>query len=126
MRYFLDNPEERNRIALAGYRRTAADHTYKTRFSEILARVRALRPARVTQPWALSTEILTSAIDRYRRGPLTKWSRAALIGSSKLIFGQERGPRAARRLVYELSWRLTGAATYRAAGLPGRLFYAES
>jgi hypothetical protein len=25
-----------------------------------------------------------------------------------------------------LSWRLCGAATYRAAGLPGRLFYRES
>jgi hypothetical protein len=28
--------------------------------------------------------------------------------------------------VYELSWRLAGAATYGARGLPGRLFYAES
>jgi spore maturation protein CgeB len=49
-----------------------------------------------------------------------------LVASFSLAFGKERGARAARRVVYELSWRLTGATTYRARGLPGRLFYAES
>jgi spore maturation protein CgeB len=49
-----------------------------------------------------------------------------LIGCFSLVFGKGRGARAARRFVYELSWRLAGATTYRARGLPGRLFYAES
>jgi len=34
--------------------------------------------------------------------------------------------RAARRLLFEISWRLGGRRTYSAAGLPGRLFYRES
>jgi spore maturation protein CgeB len=43
-----------------------------------------------------------------------------------LVFGTQRGPRAARRLLFELPWRTVGARTYRASGLVGRLFYRES
>lgn len=39
------------------------------------------------------------------------------------IWGPVRGSRAARRLVFELSWRLNGTNTYSAAGIPGRMFY---
>ena len=43
-----------------------------------------------------------------------------------LLWGKVRGPRAARRLMFELSWRLMGRKTYSASGWPGRLFYQES
>ncbi|HEU0187358.1 MAG TPA: hypothetical protein VFR06_05635, partial [Gallionellaceae bacterium] len=43
-----------------------------------------------------------------------------------LIWGKVRGPRAARRILFELSWRLVGRHTYSVSGWPGRLFYRES
>jgi len=34
--HYLAHPEERDRIALAGYARTRAEHTYEIRFSQLL------------------------------------------------------------------------------------------
>src|SRR5690606_40857 len=59
-------------------------------------------------------------------GPLHKFLRAVLVAPCRVLFGPRRGPRAARRLLYEISWRFAGERTYSARGLPGRLFYAES
>jgi spore maturation protein CgeB len=69
---------------------------------------------------------LQNAIGQYRRNGLGHWLRRLVAGPLSAVFGRVRGPRAARRLVYELSWRLAGKTTYCARGLPGRLFYAES
>jgi spore maturation protein CgeB len=55
-----------------------------------------------------------------------KLLRALLVVTASLALGRRRGPRAARRLLFELSWRFAGSKTYGAAGLPGRLFYRES
>jgi spore maturation protein CgeB len=52
--------------------------------------------------------------------------RAILVRCARLIWGERRGPRAARRMIFELSWRFAGARTYAAAGWPGRMFYKES
>jgi spore maturation protein CgeB len=52
--------------------------------------------------------------------------KAILVFPLSLLFGKRRGARAARRLLFELSWRVAGAKTYRASGWPGRLFYRES
>jgi spore maturation protein CgeB len=52
--------------------------------------------------------------------------KRALTATCSLVWGQTRGARAARRLVFELSWRLAGSCTYSAAGWPGRLFYEVS
>jgi spore maturation protein CgeB len=125
-RYFLDHPDERDAVARAGHARTRAEHTYEKRFAVILEKLRSIGVGRAIRPWTLSVEALNDAIGRYRRKGLVGWVRAALVAPLSLIFGRQRGPRAARRLVFEVSWRLGGAATYGADGLPGRLFYAES
>jgi spore maturation protein CgeB len=49
-----------------------------------------------------------------------------LAAPLRLVWGPRRGRRAARRLLFELSWRIAGARTYGAAGWPGRMFYRES
>jgi spore maturation protein CgeB len=52
--------------------------------------------------------------------------RAILVSTFSLAFGRRRGARAARRFLFELSWRIAGARTYSASGWPGRIFYRES
>jgi spore maturation protein CgeB len=49
-----------------------------------------------------------------------------IVACTSLFWGKQRGPRAARRLVFELSWRVFGSYTYRAVGWPGRMFYKDS
>jgi spore maturation protein CgeB len=124
-RYYLDRPDERDAIACAGHARTMAEHTYERRISEILDRLRPLQAKR-TQAWSLSAEALAPFVEQYRRKGFAEWLRALLVAVFSFAFGKTRGPRAARRFTYELSWRLCGARTYGANGLPGRLFYAES
>jgi spore maturation protein CgeB len=125
-RYFLDHPIERDSIAQAGYERTSAEHTYEQRFAQILAALRSIGDWRSGRAWTLSADALGDVVKQYHANGLVAWLRSALVAPLVLVFGRERGPRAARRLVYELSWRLVGAATYTARGLPGRLFYNES
>jgi len=125
VRYYLDNPSERNAIARAGHARTIAEHTYERRISEILEKLRSLK-AKPIQSWALSAEALAASVEQHRRKSVASWLRTLLIAIFALPFGKVRGPRAARRFAYELSWRFCGTMTYTARGLPGRLFYAES
>ena len=125
VRYYLDHADERDAVARAGHARTIAEHTYEQRISEILEKLRPLRAKR-NHPWALSAEALAASVDQHRRKGMVSWLRALLIAAFSLAFGKVRGPRAARRFAYELSWRMCGATTYAARGLPGRLFYAES
>ncbi|TLG77629.1 glycosyltransferase [Methylocystis sp. B8] len=125
-RYFLAHPELRDSIARAGHYRVRAAHTYEQRLAEILDRLRVVGDTRTAQPWLLSVEALADAVARHRSRAFVSFIRTALVVPFSLMFGRQRGPRAARRLLYELSWRLLGAATYQACGLPGRLFYRES
>jgi spore maturation protein CgeB len=125
-RYLLDHPDVRDQIAFAGHQRAIAEHTYLNRFFLILAHLHSDSPGRMANSWTLSKDALTDAVGNYRTNKSVRWVRVALIAVFMPIFGTVRGPRAARRTLYELSWRFAGEKTYRAKGLPGRLFYAES
>jgi spore maturation protein CgeB len=123
--FYLARPGERDAIARAGHMRTISEHTYPQRFREILEKLGSSHPRQV-QPCALSADALAASVKRHRRRGPADWMRALLVAIFSLGFGKVRGPRAARRFTYELSWRLCGSRTYSARGLPGRLFYAES
>lgn len=62
----------------------------------------------------------------HKIGGVLRALRAALVAVLSFGFGSARGPRAARRFMYEISWRLFWARTFRATDLPGRMFYRES
>jgi spore maturation protein CgeB len=126
VRYYLGRPDERDVIAHAGHVRVTAEHTYEQRISEILERLKLLQGQRGVQPWTVSAEALAPCVKQHRSKILAGRLRSLLINSFSLAFGRERGARAARRSAYELSWRLCGATTYGARGLPGRIFYTES
>lgn len=125
IRYLLDHPAERDRIARAGHRRIRTEHTYDRRFESLLRQARAAAAQR-RPTVALDWSAFEEAERRHRVGAGLALLRKVLVPPLRLIWGRRRGPRAARRLLFEMSWRLAGTHTYSAAGWPGRLFYRES
>jgi len=127
--YFLGNPAERDRIANAGFRRTAADHVYEKRFAALLQSLPA-RSAVAASSHDHGFDAVTAEfeklVQRHRQNFLTRLAGMLLVGPSVLIWGRRRGPRAARRALFECSWRLAGAKVYSASGWPGRIFYHHS
>ena len=121
LRHLLDHPDARDAMARAGQARARREHTYETRFSQLLA---ALPAVQATRPVDLSDHARVAS--RHRRDGPARWLRQALAGPCELVWGRPRGTRAARRLLFEWSWRISGRRTYEARGLPGRLFYRES
>lgn len=120
----LAQPEQRDMVAHAGFERVRSEHTYDERFKRMLGELekRVVQRPRRQIDW---TEF-ESAVQRHSMGPVLKIIRSLIVSVASLFWGPQRGPRAARRLVFELSWRLSGARTYSAAGWPGRMFYKES
>lgn len=117
--HYLAHPHERDRIAQAGFRRTQQEHTYEHRFRELLRFAQS-----TSRPRQHATPVVTfqEAAARHRLTSPLRLLRDVLIWLGILAFGKVKGPRAARRLVYELSWRLAGRHTFTAAGWPGRMF----
>ena len=130
IQYFLSHPEARRRIANAGFERARAEHTYDQRFSVLLREATALAaasdPGRKHRSWNIDWKAFDDIADTHRIPLWGRWLRAVLITPLAMVWGKRRGARAARRLVFELSWRIAGAHTYSAKGLPGRLFFHES
>lgn len=122
IRRYLDDPEQRDVMARAAHERTLREHTYVQRFQPLLAE--ALR-RKAPRPVGASRDLA----DAFASHTLPWWLKAlsALLATpAMLLFGAKRGRRAARRLLYEISWRVCGAHTYSARGWPGRAFYRES
>lgn len=120
----LADPVRRDAMAWAAYRRTLAEHLYEQRFAPLLEEcIDAPGRSRLR---TIERHDFNHAIRAHRTGAALSGLRAALVWPMQQVWGARRGSRAARRLLFELSWRLCGAATYRASGLPGRLFYRES
>ncbi len=122
VRHFLAHPAERDAIARAGFARTKRDHTYDARLRELLAFALEAKDKWLRERKPMSPFSFEHCCARHRlTGPL-RLLRTALLKVCCAIWGAQRGPRAARRLVFESSWRLVGAHTFTAKGLPGRLF----
>ena len=132
IRYYLDHPERRDKIAMAGHRRTRQTHTYDNRFEKLLRLANDWKATRSPRGDRIGANqgIDFSSFDRLERGhqktTILKMLKQAIIAPCNLIWGPNRGPRAARRVLFELSWRLCGKKTYMASGWPGRLFYKDS
>jgi spore maturation protein CgeB len=129
VRHFLEHGEERDRIAQAGHQRTRHEHTYAKRFAHLFeeaSRLKAAGAAAMQAPrrhFQFDRADFTKLAARHTRGWWLRVLGSLLAWPAILIWGHERGLRAARRILFELSWRFAGAKTYSAAGLPGRVFY---
>lgn len=123
IRFFLENPEKRNELALAGYHRTVRNHTYERRMKEVIEFAITAQEKSKRLPDDFVQSRFNYACKVHKVGFFLRCFRRFLLSLSNAMFGAKRGPRAARKLVYEISWRLRGEKTYSAAGLPGRLFF---
>ena len=126
IQFYVANPAERDRRAFAAYERTRTQHTYDLRMKNLLDFV-------LERPWAfgqgsagIDWQSFHYVLRAHNSTPTLQRARATLVSVCSKMFGEQRGPRAARRLVFEISWRLAGQRTYSSRGLPGRLFYGES
>ena len=130
IRYFTSRPAERDQIAQTGYERTRRDHTYSVRLQALLDAVTPQLPAcDLDADRAAVADVLVEVRRLAVTHPpswLMRGLKAALVLPFALVFGRHRGARAARRVVYALSWRLAGARTFSVRGWSGRLFYPES
>jgi spore maturation protein CgeB len=124
VRSLLENPDRRNAIARQAFHRVKGEHTYQQRFLTLIEELRgriSLRP-RQSVDW---TEF-EACVHRHRSNRFLCIFRWLLVTLAGALCGSRRGPRAARRAVYEVSWRFAGKKVYTAAGWPGRMFYEES
>jgi len=129
LKELLDNPKMRDDLAIAGYLRTARDHTYERRFEELFSiaeKLRNVRPDAKKRKFEFSNDWWAGIERKYHTGRVLRLTRLVTVAVFSLFFGRRRGARGARRMVYELSWRLAGKKTFSVSGLPGRLFYKES
>ncbi len=129
IKFYLAHPSERDAIAWRGFARTRNEHTYDVRFRRLLTvAVERLsmrsRGERLEKPCRFDFNAFGELARRYQPGPGLGFVRWLLLLCTAFL-GRERGPKAARRLLYELSWRLAGSKTFTATGWPGRLFYRE-
>ncbi|MDQ7839617.1 MAG: glycosyltransferase [bacterium] len=127
IRHYLAHPAQRDAIAWAGYERTRAVHTYDQRLVQVLGFALNQHQKYLAGQGAPTFQIdwdrFEEASHRHRVNRRLMLVRRALIAACSAAWGSAIGPRAARRLVFELSWRLTGARTYSSEGWPGRMFY---
>ncbi len=126
IRYFLNHPDERDVIARAGHQRVRRDHLYEARFAPILALALKIVGERRKQPWALKPDLLHKFVEKHRGGITLRRILNSLRVASGELAHRRLFWRALRRLAYEISWRVCGDRTFRAAGFPGRFFYRES
>lgn len=120
----LADPERRDAIARGGFDRVSKEHTYDRRFADIFGELMRRDDQRPRRP--IDWTSFETVARRHSIGVLLCVIRAIAIFGANLVWGRQRGPRVARRIVFELSWRLCGKRTYAAAGWPGRMFYKES
>lgn len=120
IRYFLENPIRRDTIARAGNERTNTQYTYVERLRSVLEALPPVRKVDSGMPCEFS-----SITALHTRPKIVTWTASVITTTGRLLFGNVRGPRFARRLCFEISWRVVGARTFRARGLVGRMFYAQ-
>lgn len=119
IKFYLTNSEERDLIAKAGFQRTVSEHTYEHRLKGMLNF--DIYASDYNSKY-LQISNFDKVIARHKITPLLKITRNLIRSLAILIFGKQKGARAARRLVYEISWRFFGRQTFTSSGFPGRLF----
>lgn len=122
IKFYLAHLEERDSIALAGFERTRREYTYEIRMKEVLDFALCSRDKWLKKHGKRIELSFDQAVQKHIVNVLFKLLRKILVFPCVLIWGNVRGRRAARRLIFEFSWRFFGRKTFTASGWPGRMF----
>jgi spore maturation protein CgeB len=126
IRHYIEHSEERDRIATAGHIRTRDEHTYEMRFGRLFDAAMQLKDRLGNEQREINFKKYAEIEKKHAPGWMLRIIKYTLLLPCLAVWGRARGPRAARRILFELSWRLAGKKTYSVLGWPGRLFYRES
>lgn len=124
IRFYLNQPDRRDHIAQAGFQRTKQEHIYEMRFKALFESIPKQAVSDTSNAAVL--DMFKSIRKSHQTRYFLKIIRQLLLFPCVMIWGNVRGRRAARRLLFELSWRFFGKRTFSVVGWPGRLFYKES
>lgn len=120
--YYLSHPEKRDAMARACFERTIREHTYEIRIKEVLDFALFSMDKWLKSPRNQPEHSFAQVVQTHRVNFPLRLLRNILVLACVLIWGDERGHRAARRLIFEFSWRFFGRKTFAASGWPGRMF----
>ncbi|WP_027402943.1 CgeB family protein [Aphanizomenon flos-aquae] len=121
--YYLEHPEERNAIAWAGFERTKHEHNYEIRMKEVLDfAIKSKEVWLKNNPVQIAQPSFNCALQAHEITFVLQIIRITLLWTTILILGQEKGQRAARKIVFEIGWRVFKQNTFMAGGWPGRMF----
>ncbi|MDQ6962942.1 MAG: glycosyltransferase [Mariprofundaceae bacterium] len=126
IRFYLDNPDRRDALAQAGYERTQNEHCYEARFEPLFKQAFERRQTRQNKTTDIDFQQFEAVAVRHRLNFLLIILKYILLAPCVLIWGKQRGHRAARRFLFECSWRFFGKKTYSVTNWAGRLFYKHS
>lgn len=125
IKHYLLHLDERDQIALAGHAKTVEFHTYEQRLKELLQfglERRCVRYRRQRQTSSSSDCEAGVNLPDPKLGATLRTLRWCLVKTCCLLWGSQRGLKAARRIAFEVSFRLFGAKTFGAMSIPGRMF----
>ena len=120
--YYLSHLGKRDSIARAGFERTSGEHTYEIRMKEVIDFALYSRGKCLKSSGNQLEHSFAQVVQTHRVNFSLRLLRKMLVLPCVLIWGDERGHRAARRLIFEFSWRFFGQKTFTASGWPGRMF----
>ncbi len=124
IRFYLQSPALRDSMANTAHKRTRAEHLYPCRLRELLD-FALQKKAGTTHQNAAKARSGQNKEVLLKARPLSlgeRLYRNVIVYACRLVWGQQRGLQAARRLTFEASVRLLGWRTFTANGSPGRLF----
>jgi spore maturation protein CgeB len=121
----LANPDKRDSIARAGFSRTKSDHSYEKRFKSLIEEA-VVRSSRRKTAEGIDFDRFDQIARLHQPHFLLSVVKYILLLPCLLLFGKQRGPRAARRFLFEFSWRFLGHRAYSASNWAGRIFYNQS
>jgi spore maturation protein CgeB len=112
IRFYLGNLDARDRVAAKGFSRVHRDHTYDARLVKLLN-------FSVSNTMSLVHTDLTPSV---RQSVPLDVIRYLTVFLCCVLFGRNKGKRAAKRLIFELSWRLQGVRAFSSKGWSSRIF----
>jgi len=124
--YLLGHPDKRDFIAQTGYERTKTEHSYESRFEPLIEQALERRKDRGAAKFTIDFEQFERLAQSHRPHVLLRLLKILLLLPCLLLWGKQRGPRAARRFIFEFSWRYLGKKTYSVTNWAGRVFYKQS